>query len=370
MALFSLRSTAAAFCALALLALPAQAQPFTVETVADGLDHPWGMEVLPSGDVLVTERTGQLRRVSPNGRISLPIAGVPRVYNEGQGGLLDVALAPDFADSGKIFLSYAEGNDEKAGTAVASATLSSDTLEDVRVIFRQYPKVEGGNHFGSRLAFAPDGNLFITLGERFDYRDQVQKLDNHLGKIVRLHPDGSIPDDNPYVGSAEALPEIWSYGHRNIQGAAIHPKTGKLWIHEHGPRGGDEINLPRAGGNYGWPEASYGIHYWMMPIKDDHAGQGFIEPIYHWTPSIAPSGMLFYTGNAFTDWQGNVFVGALAGQHLARLTLGGETVLSEENLLSELKVRIRDVAQDAQGNILLLTDSSNGTLLKLKPSGQ
>jgi glucose/arabinose dehydrogenase len=364
----SFRQSIALFLCVVVVALPSHARQFSVSVITDGLEHPWGMEVMPDGRVLVTERAGRMRIVDEKGTLSNPVKNVPAVYYVGQGGLLDVALSPDFEHSKRIFFSYAEAEDDNAGTAVASATLDGTSLKDVTVIFRQTPKVHGENHFGSRLAFAPDGNLFITLGERFDYRDQAQLLDNHLGKVVRIAPDGSIPDDNPYADGKGGLPEIWSLGHRNIQGAAMHPQTGELWIHEHGPKGGDEINIPKPRGNYGWPQASYGIHYWLAPIKDDHVGQGFIEPIHHWTPSIAPSGMLFYTGKAFPEWQGNIFIGALAGRHLQRLTMNGETVMSTEKLLLERGERIRDVAQDASGNLLLLTDAENGALLRVSPA--
>ena len=236
----------------------------------------------------------------------------------------------------------------------------------MEVIFRQLPKKDSAQHFGSRLVFAPDGNLFVTLGDRGKYMQEAQRTENHLGTLVRIRPDGTIPADNPLVKNPQAKPEIWSYGHRNIQGAALHPETGKLWIHEHGPRGGDEINIPKPGKNYGWPNASYGIHYWMAPIKDEHAEQGFEEPIYYWTPYIAPSGMAFYTGELFSAWRGSLFVGALAGKQLVRLVISGEKIIAEEQLLRGL-ARIRDVEQGPDGALYLLTDEANGMLLKLVP---
>jgi aldose sugar dehydrogenase len=338
-----------------------------IEVIASGLNHPWGMAFLPNGQLLVTERVGRLRIISTDGNISKPLKGVPAVLSKGQGGLLDVVLDPDFSNNRIIYLSYAEPQLNKAGTAVAKAKLVNTALENVEVIFRQHPRTEGANHFGSQLVFAPDGNLFITLGDRFDYMDEAQQVDNHLGKVVRIKRNGSAPRNNPFAKNSEAMPEIWSYGHRHIQGAAIHPESGKLWIHEHGPRGGDEINIPEPGKNYGWPKASYGIHYWLAPIKDEHAEQGFEEPIYYWTPSIAPSGMLFYTGELFPEWRNNLFIGALAGRHLVRLVIKDNKILREEKLLKD-SARIRDVAQGPEGAIYLLTDEENGKLLKLTRS--
>jgi len=340
---------------------------FKVEVITSGLNHPWGMAFLPSGQLLVTERVGRLRIISPDGNISGPLQNVPPVFSKGQGGLLDVVLDPGFSNNRIIYLSYAEPQGNKVGTAVAKAKLGDAALENVEVIFRQHPKTKGGDHYGSRLVFAPDGNLFITLGDRSRYMDEAQQLDNHLGKLVQIQRDGSAPKNNPFVKNPEAMPEIWSYGHRHIQGAAIHPETGRLWIHEHGPRGGDEINIPQPGKNYGWPKASYGVHYSMMPIKDEHAEQGFEEPIYYWTPSIAPSGMLFYTGKLFPEWRNNLFIGALAGQHLVRLVTKGNKIVREERLL-ENSARIRDVAQGPEGALYLLTDEKNGKLIKITRS--
>lgn len=338
-----------------------------IEVVAEGLTHPWAVVQLPDDRFLVSERPGTMRLVSADGTVSKPLDNVPKVHHAGQGGLLDVILHRDFADNRTIFFSYAEAEGDKAGTVVARARLTDSGLENVSVIFRQQPRVEGDKHFGSRLVFASDGTLFIGLGERFDYRDQVQTLDNHLGKIVRITEEGEVPQDNPFIDTPNALPETWSYGHRNIQGAALHPETGKLWIHEHGPKGGDEINIPEAGKNYGWPEASYGIHYWMVPIEDDHAGQGFEEPMHHWTPSIAPSGMTFYTGNVFPQWKGSLFVGALVKKHLARLVIKNNQVVHEERLLTDRGWRIRDVMQGVDGALYVLTDEENGKLVKLLP---
>lgn len=339
---------------------------FEIKLIAGGLQFPWGMAFMPDGNVLVTERIGQLRIITPDGRISEPIKGVPAVFSQKQGGLLDVALDPDFSKNRLIYLSYAESEGSKASTAVARAELVDGNLKDLQVIFRQLPKTEGAVHFGSRLVFAPDGNLFITLGDRGDYMDEAQRLNTHIGKIIRIRSDGSIPADNPFINNPQAKPEIWSYGHRSVQGAAIHPKTGELWIHEHGPMGGDEINIPQPGKNYGWPKASYGSHYNGIPIKDEHAEQGFEEPIYYWTPSIAPSGMLFYTGNQFPAWRNSLFVGALVGRHVLRLSTEGKKILGGEQLLMQT-LRFRDVEQGPDGALYLLTDEENGKLLKLIP---
>ncbi|MBK7352623.1 MAG: PQQ-dependent sugar dehydrogenase [Nitrosomonas sp.] len=339
--------------------------PFTVEILTSGLDHPWSMAFLPDGRILISERAGRLRIVMADGSPSEPtILGLPNLLARDQGGLLGIALDPDFARNQQLYFSYTEQQDNVAGTAVARAKLIDNQLKDVQVIFRQLPKTDGAKHFGSRLVVAPNGNLFITLGDRFTYMDQAQHLDNHIGKLIRISKDGSVPTDNPFTQHSVAKPEIWSYGHRHIQGAAIHPGTGALWIHEHGPRGGDEINIPLPGKNYGWPLASYGMHYSMEPIKDEHAEQGFEEPIYYWNPSIAPSGMMFYRGNLFPEWRGNLFIGSLVGQHLVRLVVDSNRVLSEEKLLMN-QARIRDVAEGPDGAIYLLTDDTNGLLLKL-----
>ncbi len=334
-------------------------------TVAAGLEQPWSVAFLPDGRMLVTERPGRLRIVEAGGRLSDPLGNVPEVYAGGQGGLLDVALDPGFAENRTIYLSYAEPGEGGAATAVARARLGPAALEDLRVIFRQRPKVGGGNHFGSRLVFGRDGLLFITLGER-NQREQAQSLEDHFGTVVRVHPDGSVPEDNPFVGRPDALPEIWSYGHRNVQGAALHPETGQLWTVEHGPRGGDEINVPAPGENHGWPVIGYGRHYSGAKIGVGTEQEGMEQPVYYWDPSIAPSGMTFYTGDALPEWRGSVFVGALAGRLLARLELDGNRVVREERLFRDFGRRIRDVRQGPDGMLYLLTAEGDGELLRVE----
>ena len=334
-----------------------------VEKVADGLQYPWGLAFLPDGRMLVTERPGRLRIVSKDGKTSEPLKGVPEVIADDQGGLLDVALDPNFASNDLVYLSYSEpGDDGNAGTAVARGKLGEMGLDDVEVIFRQKPKVERGLHFGSRLAFSPDGKLFVTLGERFQF-DPAQDLSTHLGKIVRINPDGSVPDDNPFVGQEGRLPEIWSYGHRNVQGAAIHPETGQLWENEFGPRGGDELNIPEAGKNYGWPVVSWGKHYDGRDIPDPPTHPEFADAIYHWTPVISPSGMTFYTADAIPGWKGNLLIGGLSSEGIVRLTLDGAKVTNEERI--PLRARIRDVVQGPDGAVYALTDQGNGKILRL-----
>jgi glucose/arabinose dehydrogenase len=358
--------------ALAVPAAPAAAQTFQTQhyklrlaTVADGLDHPWSLAFLPDGRMLVTERPGRLRLVTAGGKISAPIKGVPRVYARGQGGLLDVVVDPDFAANRTIYLSYAQPGSRGGGTAVARAVLAGNRLKDLKILFRQFPKTSGGRHFGSRLVIAPDGTLFVTVGER-DERRRAQDTTVNRGQIVRIRRDGSIPDDNPFVGKRRARPEIWSYGHRNPQGAALHPSSGKLWTVEHGARGGDEINIPLPGRNYGWPVIAFGRHYSGGRIGEGTHKAGMEQPVYYWDPSIAPSGMAFYTGDRFPAWKGNLFIGALKFRLLARLTLAGEKVVAEERLFGELDERIRDVRQGPDGYLYLLTDSADGRLLRIE----
>jgi glucose/arabinose dehydrogenase len=367
----------ATFVALVLLGAPAAAAEtyesrhyaLRVVTVAEDLARPWGLAFLPDGRMLVTEREGRIRIVAKNGRLSPPLVGAPRVYARGQGGMLDVALDPDFRENALVYLSYAEPGEGGAGTAVARARLdlAGNRLADLTVVFRQEPKTGGGRHFGSRLVFARDGRLFLTIGERGE-RERAQDFTINRGQVIRIEPDGSIPEDNPFVGKAGYRPEVWSYGHRNPQGAALHPATGALWLHEHGARGGDEVNIPRAGRNYGWPIIAYGRHYSGFRIGVGTRKEGLEQPIYFWDPSIAPSGMAFYTGEVFPEWQGNLLVGALKFRLLARLELEGEKVVGEERLLEDLGERIRDVRQGPDGYVYLLTDSKDGRILRLEPA--
>jgi aldose sugar dehydrogenase len=341
-----------------------------VETFAKGLVHPWGLAFLPDGRLLVTERPGRLRLIARDGKLSAPLQGAPKVYASGQGGLLDVELSPDFASTGLIYLSYADPREgSKNGTSVARAKLVTDgeggRLDQLQVIFRQEPSYASSAHFGSRIVFMPDGSLFVTMGERFSARDEAQNPANHLGKIVRIMPDGT-----PYAGNPKKdgwRPEIWSIGHRNVQGAALNPVTGKLWTIEHGARGGDEINIPEAGKNYGWPVISYGRNYDFTKIGIGTEKAGMEQPRYYWDPSIAPSGAAFYTGDMFPEWKGNLFVGALAGQALHRLVLDGEMVVGEETLATEPAERIRDVRLGPDGALWLLTGNPEGRVLRVVP---
>lgn len=339
-----------------------------VVTVATGLERPWGIAFLPDGRALVTERPGRLRIVSTDGRVSEPLDGVPAVDAVNQGGLLDVALDPDFAATRLVYLSYAEPREGGNGTAVARGRLEERGLEDVQVIFRQQPAVKGGHHFGSRLVFGRDGRLFVTLGDRNSERAKAQTLDNHIGKVVRIERDGKVPSDNPFVGQAGALPEIWSYGHRNVQGAALHPGTGELWTNEHGPKGGDELNRTLPGRNYGWPTVSYGVEYSGAKISDSPTAPGIEPPVHYWVPSIATSGLLFYTGDRFPQWRGSAFVGSLKEKRVARLEMDGNRVLREEPLLEGVVgERVRDVEQGPDGLVYLLTDEKDGRLLRIEP---
>lgn len=345
--------------------LQTQAGPVKVGVVTDRLEHPWGLAFLPGGRMLVTERPGRLRLVSSEGRLSAPIAGVPRVLAEGQGGLLDVALDPEFSSNALVYLTYAEPGAGGASTAVARGRLGDARIENVEVIFRQQPKVSGANHFGSRAVFSRDGKLFVTLGERFKF-EPAQDISNHLGTIVRINPDGSVPPDNPFAGRSDARPEIWSYGHRNVQGADIHPGTGALWSLEFGPSGGDELNIPEPGRNYGWPLVSWGRHYDGTDIPDPPTRPDLAPSIHHWTPAISPSGMAFYTGALFPAWRGNLLIGGLSSGALVRLVLDGNRVINEERI--PMDARIRHVRQGPDGAVYLLTDEVDGAILRLTPA--
>jgi glucose/arabinose dehydrogenase len=341
--------------------------PARVTDVARGLEHPWGLAFLPDGRMLVTERPGRLRLVAPGGRLSDPLAGVPRVAAGGQGGLLDVALSPRFAQDRLVYLSFSEPGPGGASTAVVRGRLGERGLEDTEVVWRQAPKVSGTFHWGSRLVFRPDGTLFVTLGDRFSHRDAAQDLSMTIGKIVRIGPDGSIPRDNPFVGRDDVRPEIWSYGHRNVQAATLDP-GGELWTVEHGARGGDELNTPRAGKNYGWPVITYGVDYSGARIGEGTARPGMEQPVYYWDPVIAPSGAMFYGGDRFPQWRGDLFVGSLQPGGLVRLRLAEGRVVAEERYQLEPNERIRDVRQGPAGLIYLLTDSPRGRIVRLEPA--
>ena len=350
---------------------PSSAGALDVETVASGLDHPWALAFLPDGQLLVTERPGRMRIIAANGKLSEPLNGLPPLFVSGQGGLLDVALDREFAQNRTLYFCFASPLRGGGQAALARARLKQDakpSLSEVKVIFRQDGPPSSGNHYGCRIAQGTDGKLYLAMGEHFGTRDEAQNLANHLGKIVRLNTDGTIPADNPFVGRADARGEICSYGHRNPQGLTIHPTTGALWEHEHGPRGGDEINLIARGKNYGWPVIGYGIDYTGARIHEATARDGMEQPLKYWVPSIAPSGMAFYTGDLLARWKGNLFVGALAGKMLVRLRIDGERVVEEERLLQNLGERIRDVRNGPDGALWLLTDSANGRVLRITPA--
>jgi glucose/arabinose dehydrogenase len=363
--------------ALLLAPFPAGAQTIQssagalrIDTVAKGLSHPWGLQFLPDGRMIVTERSGNIRIVAGDGKLSPPLENVPKVLARGQGGMLDIALDRNFASNATIYFCFSDPYEGGGRTALARAKLDAGEtprLTDVKVIFRQEGPPSSGNHYGCRIAQSPDNNLFLAMGEHFSTRDQAQNLGNHLGKLIRITPDGAVPNDNPFVGQQGAKPEIWSYGHRNPQGLAFNPRSGALWEQEHGPRGGDEINIVGKGKNYGWPVIGYGIDYNGAKIHESTAKAGMEQPIKYWVPSIAPSGMAFYTSDLIPKWKGSLLVGALAGQMLVRLSLDGDKVTGEERLLQDLGERIRDVRQGPDGALYLLTDANNGRILRIAP---
>lgn len=350
---------------------PVETESWTTETLAQGLEHPWGLDFLPDGAMLVTERPGRLRLVGADGEISEPISGVPEVDNRNQGGMLDVTVAPDFESSRMVYLSFSEPHDDGTNnTAVARGRLSDDAtaLENVEVIFSQYPNVESTGHYGSRIVFQDNDTLWITLGDRQGdpVRKNAQDPTNLIGTVARINTDGSIPGDNPFVGHEENAPEIWSYGHRNIQAAAVNPQTGELWTIEHGPRGGDELNQPEPGKNYGWPAISYGIEYRGGEVYEGRTeAEGMEQPIYYWDPVIAPAGATFYTGEAFPVWQGDLFVGGLRTARVSRLVLDDGRVAAEEWL--DIGHRVRDVVQGPDGYIYLVTDEADGRVMRIIP---
>ncbi|MEJ5209732.1 PQQ-dependent sugar dehydrogenase [Denitratimonas sp. CY0512] len=345
---------------------PAQASKIEAEVVAEGLQVPWALAFLPDGRMLVTERGGQLRYIGADGAVSAPITGVPQVHAQGQGGLLDVALSPQFAQDALVYLSYAEaGDDGLAGTTLGRGRLIGDRIEGWEVLFRQMPRLSKGGHFGSRIVFDRDGYLFLALGEN-NQRPTSQLLDHLQGKLVRLYPDGTVPDDNPFVGRDDARAEIWSYGHRNQQGAALHPDSGALWTSEHGPRGGDELNIPQAGANYGWPLATYGINYSGQPIPESVGtwAPGTEPPHYYFERSPGLSGMAFYRHERFPEWNHSLFLGGLASADLIRLELDGDRIVAEERLLTDLRPRVRDVRQGPDGFVYVLSET-DGRLLRI-----
>jgi len=343
------------------------AQSFKITTITKGLEHPWGMAFLPNGDMLVTERSGRLRLIQDGKLEQKAIAGLPSIQANGQGGLLDVILHPDYLKNGWIYFSYAEPGEKGMGTAVSRARLKDLQLLDVEKIFSMNIKNGGGRHFGSRLLFDEKGYLYITIGDRGE-QDRAQLLNDHAGSVIRLHDDGRLPKDNPFVKQPGVKAEIYSYGHRNPQGMSLHPQTGEVWIHEHGPQGGDELNRIQPGKNYGWPVITFGVNYFFgTKIGEGTHKEGMEQPLYHWVPSIAPSGMAFYTGDKFPEWKNNLFIGSLKFQLLVRLELQGGKVVKEERLLEGKLGRIRDVRTGPDGFLYLLTDKNNGAVVRLEP---
>ena len=345
-----------------------QEHSFKLVKITGKLERPWGMAFLPNSNMLVTERVGRLRIIKQGELDPKPISGLPKnIYAAGQGGLLDVALHPDFKNNRLVYISYAGRDGNVAGTEVARGRLNGNALENLEVLFVVEPKTKGKLHYGSRLTFATDGTLYITTGDRYSYLHEAQDPSNHLGSIIRINDDGSIPKNNPFVNHKKFKPEVYSYGHRNAQGITMRPLDQSIWSHEHGPKGGDEVNKLKGGANYGWPAITYGIDYSGAIISDKTHAPGMEQPVIYWDPSIAPCGMSFYQGDKFPNWQDNLFVGALVKQHLRRLEMRGDEVISEEILLEGF-ARIRDVRTSPDGYLYILTDENNGKLFRLEPN--
>ncbi|MGQ8365011.1 PQQ-dependent sugar dehydrogenase [Glaciecola sp. 1036] len=340
----------------------AEAQ-FTVTEVTDGLKHPWGMAFLPNQDLLITERNGGLRLLSKEGKLSGKISGLPESVQMGQGGNLGIAIDPDFATNNKVYVCSSMAGDGGFGSEVHVGEFTGQELVNVKKVFTALPKKQTPYHFGCRIVFDKQGMMFVSLGERGSFKEEAQNTDNHLGTVVRIHPDGSVPEDNPFVDGQ--APEVFTYGHRNVQGMTVHPETGEIWTHEHGPRGGDEVNILSKGDNYGWPEITYGINYNGSIITDKKEMEGMRQPLQYWDPSFAPSGMTFYTGDMFPEWQGDLFIGSLKFMYLKHLKIENGKILGEENLLQDQQARFRDVVQGPDGAIYVLTDSSDGKVLKI-----
>lgn len=359
-------STLIVFVALVANAAIAASDDYIITVVAEGLEYPWSLAFLPNNEMLVTERAGRLRMIRNGVLVDYDVRGLPDIYVHGQGGLFDVLVDPDFEKNSLIYLSFSSGSGSENALHVVSARLQGSTLHDVQTILEVSPTKNTPHHFGGRMAFLPDGSLLVSSGDGFDFREQAQSLDSLLGKILRINTDGSIPDDNPFVGRNDARPEIFSYGHRNPQGVVV-SQEGKIWIHEHGPKGGDELNLIVPGINYGWPAITYGMDYSGAYVSPFTTADGMQQPVIHWTPSIAPAGMAQYHGEAFPDWQGKLFVTALAEKSLRRLTLEGDSVVAQELMLTELNMRLRDVRTGPDGFLYVLTDSDSGAVLRLTP---
>lgn len=346
-----------------------QAADYNVETLAEGLENPWSLAFLPDGGMLITERAGQLRHINAAGELQAePVSGVPQVYASGQAGLFEIALDPDFEENNRVFLSYACGTAKANHACLASATFNGQALSEVEEIFRVTPAKSGSAHYGGRIAFLPDNSLLLSLGDGFNYREESQKTSSHIGAIVRLNRDGSVPEDNPYIGQDDALPELYSIGHRNVQGLIYDAEGQRGLAHEHGPRGGDEINLVEPGKNYGWPKITYGVDYSGAVISPHTELPGLEQPLLHWTPSIAPAGFALYRGELFPEWNGSLMVAALAGMEVRRVELNGSQVVEQESLFKELGSRFRDVRSGPDGALYLLTDGAEGKLLKIVPA--